>query len=341
MLARVKLSIPGLSQANLSQFLGNSQGKWEGFEFFVDNERIDADFWFVAENVWEGDAVCTVPDNRIYYLSAEASYHIEKFLNPEAISFFSQFARVYSCHAIDIPNYQYEPPFLPWMINSNHDSVFSAHKRDVRGLSSSHPLPKIRPLSMICSNQLGTPEHRLRFQFALAVKREFGDAVDWFGNGVNAVAEKWDALAPYRRTIVLENRNRPGLYTEKILDPFLAGCVPIYWGAPDIEDFLPVRRTHQLNLFDFSGSLRTIADLIEKPVSEDELSDLAEGKATVLTRLHLFSRLAKIIRGNANLAPNKPRRTQLLPLEEFSRPVVKGERSLLKRILGDLTRVLR
>ena len=31
----------------------------------------------------------------------------------------------------------------------------------------------------------------------------------------------------------------PGYITEKIFDCFFAGCVPVYWGAPNITEHIP------------------------------------------------------------------------------------------------------
>lgn len=35
--------------------------------------------------------------------------------------------------------------------------------------------------------------------------------------------------------------------TEKVYDAFVAGCVPIYWGAPNIHDFIP----HNNSIIDY------------------------------------------------------------------------------------------
>lgn len=50
---------------------------------------------------------------------------------------------------------------------------------------------------------------------------------------------KRDTLQHYRFNLVVENCRFPGYITEKIFDAFLAGCVPVYWGAPDVTDFIP------------------------------------------------------------------------------------------------------
>ena len=54
------------------------------------------------------------------------------------------------------------------------------------------------------------------------------------------VAEKRAVLARYRFAICYENcRDLPGYITEKIFDCFFAGCVPVYWGANNITDYIP------------------------------------------------------------------------------------------------------
>lgn len=48
-------------------------------------------------------------------------------------------------------------------------------------------------------------------------------------------------LERYKFAICYENvRDVPGYITEKIFDCFFAGCVPIYWGADNIGDYVPV-----------------------------------------------------------------------------------------------------
>lgn len=50
---------------------------------------------------------------------------------------------------------------------------------------------------------------------------------------------KWDVLPQYRFSLCYENiHSEPGWVTEKIFDCMRAGCVPIYWGAPNITDYV-------------------------------------------------------------------------------------------------------
>lgn len=54
------------------------------------------------------------------------------------------------------------------------------------------------------------------------------------------VARKKEVLGKYKFAICYENaRDIPGYITEKIFDCLFAGCVPIYWGAGNVTDYIP------------------------------------------------------------------------------------------------------
>ena len=51
--------------------------------------------------------------------------------------------------------------------------------------------------------------------------------------------KKRQVIGSYKYCLCFENTIFPGYITEKITDCFLAGCIPVYLGAPDITDFVP------------------------------------------------------------------------------------------------------
>lgn len=54
------------------------------------------------------------------------------------------------------------------------------------------------------------------------------------------VSNKKQTMERYKFSICYENaKNIPGYITEKIFDSFFAGCVPVYWGANNIADYVP------------------------------------------------------------------------------------------------------
>jgi glycosyltransferase involved in cell wall biosynthesis len=88
------------------------------------------------------------------------------------------------------------------------------------------------------------------------------------------VQDKLSALARYRFAICFENaKNYPGYVTEKILDCFRAGVIPIYLGAPNIEDIIPKecfidRRKFSNNASLYDYILNMDADQYNKYINE-------------------------------------------------------------------------
>lgn len=71
------------------------------------------------------------------------------------------------------------------------------------------------------------------------------------------IEDKLKFLSNYKFTIAMENESAYNYITEKIFHSFLAGSIPIYWGAPNINDFFNPKSF--INISDFN----TFDDAIE------------------------------------------------------------------------------
>ena len=72
------------------------------------------------------------------------------------------------------------------------------------------------------------------------------------------VISKNQTYQKYKFSICYENiKNIPGYITEKIFDCFLAGCVPIYLGAQNITDYIPINTFIDKRNFDTYEKLYT------------------------------------------------------------------------------------
>lgn len=92
--------------------------------------------------------------------------------------------------------------------------------------------PKSKLVSMITSNKLYSEGHCRRVAFAHKNK----DKLDLFGRGFQEIKSKDDGLRDYMFSVAIENFQWHGYHTEKILDCFLTGTVPIYYGDPLIGE---------------------------------------------------------------------------------------------------------
>lgn len=71
------------------------------------------------------------------------------------------------------------------------------------------------------------------------------------------VASKAETLGRYTFAICFENMVLEGWITEKIFDCFYAGCVPVYWGAPDVTQWIPAEAFIDMRQFRDFAELRT------------------------------------------------------------------------------------
>lgn len=92
---------------------------------------------------------------------------------------------------------------------------------------------KTKMISMITSNKTMCDGHRLRLEWM----ERIGDQVDLYGRGFREIADKEEGLCDYMFSIAIENGQYETYFTEKLLDCFATGTIPVYLGAPDIGDY--------------------------------------------------------------------------------------------------------
>jgi hypothetical protein len=144
-------------------------------------------------------------------------------------------------------------------INIPYDPKVASSHRDKRGfrtwfdiwVDSKHRfmdlairqlLPRRKKAVLI--GALADPE---RYQVRLRLARQWAPRVDVFGRGWptglpnyrGVCINKLVVLKTYRYALVIENQRQAGYITEKLLDSFAAGTVPLYHGAPDALVYIP------------------------------------------------------------------------------------------------------
>jgi hypothetical protein len=96
---------------------------------------------------------------------------------------------------------------------------------------------KTRHVSMILSEKRSLESHQLRHAIADA-----GLPIDLYGaRGTPIGYDKAIAYRDYRFAVVVEATREQNYFSEHLLDAMAFGCVPIYWGCPNIGDFLSGR----------------------------------------------------------------------------------------------------
>jgi len=81
-------------------------------------------------------------------------------------------------------------------------------------------------VSILLSEKNSMRGHKFRHQ----IVNVFGDRIDVF----EGIPNKFEALAPYRYSIIIESQSVPDYFTEKLIDCMSVGTMPIYYGSPEI-----------------------------------------------------------------------------------------------------------
>jgi hypothetical protein len=129
---------------------------------------------------------------------------------------------------------------------------------------------KTKLVSYISSTKnFGTQGHGLRAQ----VREILGNKVDSFGRGHNDIPYKLSGLKDYMFSIVIENSKFDYYFSEKVMDCFATGTIPIYWGCPSIGDFFDSDGILSFN------TIEELEDIISKISSEMYISKIKSVKA--------------------------------------------------------------
>ncbi len=91
---------------------------------------------------------------------------------------------------------------------------------------------KTKNISFIASTKRLCSEHNYRQDMV----ERFKNDCDVFGRGRRDLQTKIEGLADYRFSFCMENHVTNLYYTEKLLDCFLTGTIPIYYGSKSISD---------------------------------------------------------------------------------------------------------
>jgi alpha(1,3/1,4) fucosyltransferase len=113
-------------------------------------------------------------------------------------------------------------------------------------------------------------------------------------------------LAQYRCALCFENSVPRGWMTEKLFDCFFSGTVPVYWGAPDVLDWVPADCFIDMRQFTDFAQLRAFLHALPQP----RLQQYREAARAYLAsdrfkpfRLKTFAELiASIVAADAGIA---------------------------------------
>ncbi len=291
----IKITLPSHGKnLNLNNF-HSTKNSYE-YKFHINSKIKKADIWIVFEDLKDEVEYCEVPKENVIYLNNETSFKKNYFFENHMIEFLKQFNFTYGCYPNLKQNHINTYPFLPWMIHANHgDSIFNKTDLNYDFFSNFKNTEKQIELSVICSNKKNTENHELRIEFLKILKNHFKDKLQWFGSGFNEIDNKFEVISNSKYHIVLENDSKHNLISEKLYDAYLGLSFPIYYGAPNINDYFDKNSLKTININDINGSIATIENIIKNNFYEKNINLLHLEKEKVLNDYNLYNRVCEII----------------------------------------------
>jgi len=260
------------------------QGLWDGLRFT--EQAVESSDYVLVLNKPAADTRLRCSPERVWAIMQEPPNEVFGWLHRGDPSY----ARIYTTDE-RLPSggrYIHAQPALAWHVNRDYDF-----------LSRCGAPEKARTLSWVTSNKAVFRGHRARLRFMQALEKQVGAetsfAFDLFGIGYRYIEDKWDALAPYRYSLAIENYANAWYWSEKLTDCFLAWCMPVYYGCTRITDYFPSEALLIIDLQDpdCSGQIRAA---IENKLWQRNLEAIAYARKLTLERYQLFPFIAQEIR---------------------------------------------
>jgi len=271
-----------------------SSGIWKDCEFIINKSAEECDAWVVYDGILQEESVICSKENLIF-ITAEPetvrNYHHE---------FLNQFNTIITSNRqIKHKNIVYTQQALPWMVGRRvKNEVNISFSKDYDELKSINFYNKTKLISVISSNKVFTEGHRRRLDFVKALKEHFGDKIDVFGRGICDIEDKWDAIAPYKYHIALENSSIDDYWTEKLADCYLGGAYPFYYGCPNLSKYFSEESFASIDVNDSESSIKIIEAAIANNLYEKSIDKILESKNLILDKYNLFPMLSEFVQKN-------------------------------------------
>ena len=115
-----------------------------------------------------------------------------------------------------------------------------------------------------------------------------GSGFQNYSNYRGVAPKKWDALSACKYSIVVESSLSPLYWTEQLTDSLLAFSLPLYYGSPNANQYLPNECYVPIDIHS-SNCIEQIRAIIERREYESRLPAILEARQKILQEQNLFA----------------------------------------------------
>jgi len=162
------------------------------------------------------------------------------------------------------------------------------------------PKKKTKKVSLICSRLDITPFQQQRLRFVAALKKELGTQIDFYGRDETFIADKADAIDPYRYHIALENNQDKHFWTEKLADSYFGEAYPIHAGCANLHDYFPQRAYTSIDIFNIPSAIGRVKEVLASDPYETSRPYILEAKRRVMEDYNILAVLERVVLARAD-----------------------------------------
>ena len=210
-------------------------------------------------------------------------------------AFLAQFDTLITQHPkLKHPDNRQYHPCMNWHLSLSYKA--NRYLDNYADFAAMKPFAKSRNLSMITSSKRMMPGHGKRMKFVEELKKQLGNEIDLFGQGIRFVDAKTEAINDYRFTISVENSQIPNYWTEKFADPILAFTIPFYCGCTNIADYFPEGCYIPIDINNKDKAIARIREILSNPEGEYQkrMPALMEARKKILDDYNIFFELQRM-----------------------------------------------
>ena len=305
---KVSAAWSGKKSLSLRQTV-NSSGVWNDCKFIINDNKLEkCDWWFVLHGTGLAEFEnCLCDPDHVVYVSMEPT---EK-MSQASDKFLQQFPRLVMCDRnIKHRNIIYSN-WLTWWVGmvvstKNKKHVIQPNIRfNYDQFSRMKPVKKLNKISIILSDKDFSEGHKKRIEFVnKIIKLPISKYIDVYGHGFNSIPDKWDAIAPYKYHLVLENSVQKNYWSEKLADAFLGFSFSIYYGCPDIYDYFSKDSLGVIDIDNIDHAVKILQDMIEGKIYDNNMQAIDISRNQVLNQYNIFNLISKLAINNSSKYQN-------------------------------------
>lgn len=230
-----------------------------------------------------------VPKERVIFLMREPP--LEYQLN-QTITKYNK-ARKYCGYVSGPDDYAPKPDYMP---------AIWYHANSFRELNEMDIPEKQGQCCWITSGIDRSANHKKRLAFLKLLRQSnfnfdlYGRGLPSWAKGYGEIKNKWHVMSPYYYNLAIENYTANEWYvSEKLWDPLLAWCLPIYWGGSAADKLLPPGSFLRIPSLDAKG-LAYIREVTANLDAWHAAKDaIAEARQVILHKLNLLEWLSHFV----------------------------------------------